>query len=97
MMTLRFAARWPLWSIFTSFQCLALVQTDWQRQLLHQVNHTAHWMSKEFGPQLLDRLDRADVRGLLAQMLQGGGSVTRRSSGFGAEKGSDGCRGRVRF
>lgn len=67
MMTLRFAARWPLWSIFTSFQCLALVQTDWQRQLLHQVNHTAHWMSKEFGPQLLDRLDRADVRGLLAR------------------------------
>lgn len=67
MMTLRFAARWPLWSIFTSFQWLALVQTDWQRQLLHQVNHTAHWMSKEFGPQLLDRLDRADVRGLLAR------------------------------
>ena len=66
-MTLRFAARWPLWSIFTSFQCLAVVQTDWQRQLLHQVNQTAHWMSNDFGPQLLARLDRGDVRGLLAR------------------------------
>eukprot|EP00438_Fugacium_kawagutii_P018302 Skav212451 [mRNA] locus=scaffold385:43035:44417:+ [translate_table: standard] len=42
------------------------VQTEWQRQLFQQVNHTAHGISQQFHQQLLHRLDRADVRGLLA-------------------------------
>lgn len=68
-MTLRFTPCLLLWGLLTSSPCtcLGLVQTEWQRHLLHQVNRTAHSMSEQFRPQLLDRLDRGDVRALLAK------------------------------
>ena len=60
------ALRWLWCSLILYPRTLGWVQTEWQQQLLQQVNETALSMSKQGRQQLLERLDRADVRTLLA-------------------------------
>eukprot|EP00438_Fugacium_kawagutii_P036752 Skav205308 [mRNA] locus=scaffold3444:56571:57953:+ [translate_table: standard] len=65
-MTGRFALCWFWWGL-TCGTSLEVVQTEWQRELFHQVNQTAFSMSRKSQPQLLNRLDSTDVRALLAE------------------------------
>ena len=60
------ALRWLWCSLILYPRTLGWVQTEWQQQLLQQVNETALSMSKQGRQQLLERLDRTDVRTLLA-------------------------------
>ena len=66
-MTMRLSAGlW--WSVLTyPLLCPGLVQTEWQRELVQEVNQTAQFMSKQSRQALLDRLDSPDVRVLLAK------------------------------